>query len=57
MGRLKSLGNVYNIPDKYIKMSFLNNYDYTQELNLFIQTLKNVDNLDTTDIITRIEKE
>ena len=32
-------------------MSFLNNYDYTQELNLFIMTLKNNDNLDSTDIM------
>ena len=29
MDRLKTIGNVYSIPDKYIKMSFLNNYDYT----------------------------
>ena len=36
MQRLKTQGNINNVPDSYIKMAFFNNYDTSQYLNLYI---------------------
>ena len=36
MTRLKTIGNINNIPDSFIKMAFFNNYNPNLELNIFI---------------------